>query len=327
MKLMNRMTDPSISVIVPLYNKEAYIAKTLDSVLNQTYQNYEILIINDGSTDKSTDIINTYTDTRIHLVNQENKGVAAARNLGIEIAKSELIAFLDADDEWLPEYLETIIKLRKDYPNAGIYATAYYINNTQTQIKQVILCSDVPKDFEGLLPSYYHAIATGPHPIETSGIVIPHKILNEVGVFNETLRISEDLDLWARIGYHYPIAYSSKPCSVYNMGTANNHKVQIRKKADIISIPNPQGLKNQNMPIYETDENLSLYISYLHILQAQAYINTGDLQNAKKSLSLSKHHAVFLKKLGCWLYIYIPKKYFLILLKFTGKFTKIGQTL
>ena len=105
-----------ISVIIPLYNKEKQIAKTLQTVLNQTYQNFEIVIVNDGSTDRSVDEVKKFLNSRIRLINQKNGGVSAARNRGIKEAKGEYLAFLDADDIWQNNYLQTQIDLICKYP-------------------------------------------------------------------------------------------------------------------------------------------------------------------------------------------------------------------
>lgn len=96
-----------ISVVIPLYNKEKQIANTLHSVLRQTFQNFEIVVVNDGSTDNSVQEVEKVNDIRIRIVHQNNAGVSAARNKGIEEARYDIIAFLDADDEWKAEYLET----------------------------------------------------------------------------------------------------------------------------------------------------------------------------------------------------------------------------
>ena len=118
-----------ISVIIPLYNKEKQIAHTLRSVLNQTYQDFEVVIVNDGSTDCSVSEVEKVGDSRIRLVHQKNGGVSAARNKGIEEAKYELLAFLDADDEWKLEYLETQYNLFEKYPMCSVYACNYEFRN------------------------------------------------------------------------------------------------------------------------------------------------------------------------------------------------------
>ena len=114
-----------ISVVIPLYNKEKQIKRTLQSVLTQTFQDFEIVIVNDGSTDNSTIEVEKIKDSRIRLIHQENAGVSAARNKGIEEAKYELIALLDADDEWKNKYLEVQYDLYKKYPKCDIFACNY----------------------------------------------------------------------------------------------------------------------------------------------------------------------------------------------------------
>jgi glycosyltransferase involved in cell wall biosynthesis len=116
---------PFYTIIIPLYNKEAHIKATLDSVLAQTFENFEVIIVNDGSTDRSMDIISTFKDKRIQIINKKNEGVSTARNLGIKNAKGDFIAFLDADDIWYPTHLEDLKNLIAHFPNCGLYCTAY----------------------------------------------------------------------------------------------------------------------------------------------------------------------------------------------------------
>lgn len=115
----------SISVVIPLYNKGPYISRTLNSALSQTKLPGEIIVVDDGSTDGGGEIVQQMNNPLIRLVTQENKGVSVARNVGISLAKGELIAFLDADDEWKPRFLEVISDMRRLYPQAGAYASAF----------------------------------------------------------------------------------------------------------------------------------------------------------------------------------------------------------
>ena len=143
------------------------------------------------------------------------------------------------------------------------------------------------------------------------------------------MRIGEDLDMWARIALQYPVAYTSTPLCTYYTNTENNHKTVIHNE-EHDNIPFIDYLEHyrsiKNTPI-ETDENISLYISYLYVLQAQKYAAVGKKKEAKRSLSKATHHKILLKKIGCWIYIHLPEKYFKMILKITGKVTKIGQTL
>lgn len=321
-----------IVIVIPLYNKSSYIARALNSVLTQTYQDYEILVINDGSTDGSENIVKSYIKEnpgKITLINQENQGVSVARNTGIKHAQGELIAFLDADDEWNPRYLETIISLKEKYPAAGIYATAYYQQDTVSEKKNLIQYKIKNKSTRTLLSSYFKAISLGPHPIMTSGIVVPRHILDKIGGFESGMPLGEDLLLWAKIALYYPIAYCAEPLSTCWMNTANNHKITAKKEVSE-RIPFQEYLESQdseNEPFFESDNNIQLYLSYLYVLQAQEYAFSGERRKALKSLTAAKHPKIILKKIGCLLYIILPDKIFRMLLKVTGKFTKIGQTL
>jgi len=126
---------PEVSVVIPLYNKAPYIARALASVITQTCQDFEVIVIDDGSTDGGAEIVRRLDDTRIRVIRQENRGVSAARNRGIESARTDFIAFLDADDEWTPTHLEALLRLRDRYPHAGAYGTAYLIKRADLAIR------------------------------------------------------------------------------------------------------------------------------------------------------------------------------------------------
>ena len=116
-----------ISVVVPLYNKEKSVRTTLESIRAQSYKEWECIVVDDGSTDKSREVAEQFKieDFRFKILSQENAGVSAARNAGIIAAKGEYIAFLDADDIWAPNYLETLAALINDFPDAGLYSLGY----------------------------------------------------------------------------------------------------------------------------------------------------------------------------------------------------------
>ena len=106
------MAIPVCSIVMPLYNKEREVSTTISSILSQTFKNFELLVVNDGSTDLSVQVVEKITDIRVRIINQENAGVSAARNTGVRLALSELIVFIDADDLWHPDFLATIVALR-----------------------------------------------------------------------------------------------------------------------------------------------------------------------------------------------------------------------
>ena len=198
---------PLISVIIPLYNKEQFIEATLLSVLNQTFSEFEIIIINDGSTDKSVTILNDIDDKRITLYTTKNKGVSHARNYGISKANTDLIAFLDADDLWDPNHLENLHTLYTNFPNCGLYATNYhkqffYGKKIKTHF------NGVSKDHFGIIDDYFLA-STSDSIAWSSAVMIPKKIFHELGGFDEAMRSGQDTDLWIRIALNKSIAFSA----------------------------------------------------------------------------------------------------------------------
>lgn len=209
-----------VSVVIPLYNKAKHIKITLDSVLTQTYQDFEVIVVNDGSTDGSEKVVMQYNDPRIRLINQENKGVSAARNRGIAEAKGELIAFLDADDEWLPEHLTAVVRLRNKYPECGLYATAYYVVNRKGK-KFVPSFYGIPQyPWEGILSNYFR-IALTSDPVWTSAAAVPKKVFAICGFFPVGIKTGEDIDMWCRIALKFPIAFSTTPNAVYHQEAEN----------------------------------------------------------------------------------------------------------
>ena len=174
---------PKISVVIPLYNKGFIISETLNSVLAQTFTDFEIVIVNDGSTDNSFEIVSQYSDDRIRLYNQENKGVSKTRNAGIEYSKSELIAFLDADDYWHPNHLEELYQLYIDFPNCGLYANRYFMKISEENTIKTTYIQAVYDNFRGILPDYF--LASMQYRVGlTSAVAIPKKMVQGNFLFN-----------------------------------------------------------------------------------------------------------------------------------------------
>lgn len=213
------------SVVIPLYNKEHYIEKTLKSVLNQTLQDFEIIVVDDGSSDKSIDVAKSVVSDKIRIISQDNQGVSVARNTGIENAKGEYIAFLDADDEWKENYLETIDYLTNSYSQSDIFVTAYLVDmgngkiNVSTQLEPETGCLD----------SYWLTLAKGYDFVWTSATVIRRSTLLAAGCFKPGEKIGQDLDMWARVARINPkVAYSAKTCVIYNRSAEANARTRVR---------------------------------------------------------------------------------------------------
>ena len=216
---MFESNHPSITVIVPLYNKASTIQHTISSVLSQTIQHFELIIVDGNSTDGSFEITSQINDPRILLFKQRGKGISTAKNQGVEKARADIVAFLDADDTWEPDFLETILQIVKKYPEAGIYGTAFAVCKNNNPLRTVVLDTDDG----GALLSYFSDFTEAGHPIIiTSAFAVRKSAFLAVGGYAETLRVGEDHDLFGKLALYYPVAYSPKICSCYNLASENN---------------------------------------------------------------------------------------------------------
>lgn len=203
------------SVIIPLYNKAPYIAKTINSVLGQTFRDYELIIIDNGSTDGSGEIAGGFDDSRISLHRlEENVGVSGARNRGVRLSTAPYMVFLDGDDWWEPTFLEEMANLIKRYPDAGIYGTSYYIVKKG---KRRVAPIGVEEGFEEGEINYCRVYAqTLCMPLTSISVAVPRTVFEETGGFDPSLELGEDLDLWLRIILKNKSVLLNKPLSNYN---------------------------------------------------------------------------------------------------------------
>lgn len=277
-------TEPDnmqFSVIIPLYNKEVTITRALWSVLNQTFQKFEIIVVNDGSSDNGPDIIKDFTDPRIRLVNQENQGVSAARNRGIAEAQNDLIAFLDADDEWLPEFLETIIELCKNFPDCSVFATQYYFCSSGGRRTRAIVKGLPPDYTEGKLTDYFNIASKSDPPLWTSAVSVEKKAITSINGFPAGIVSGEDLLTWARLAVKFQVAYSVKPGAVhYHPQTIADRPDRVPTYPDLVAISLKELL---HICPPESKNNLRKYIALWHRMRAMIF-----LQSANRSSTLNE---------------------------------------
>ena len=206
---------PHFSVIIPLYNKAPYVAKTVESVLAQTHGDYELIIIDNGSTDGSNGVIVQITDPRIRIVRlEENVGVSNARNKGVELSTAPYITFLDADDWWEPTFLEEMAALVERHPGAGIYGTSYYIvKNGKKRVAPI----GVEDGFTEGEINYCRVYAkTLCMPLTSISICMPRAVFEESGGFPANIKLGEDFLLWIRVALRHKVVLLNKPLSNYN---------------------------------------------------------------------------------------------------------------
>lgn len=207
------------SVIIPLYNKEPYIEKALRSVFAQTYTDYEIIVVDDGSKDDSATIaerVLTESAAPYQLIRQENAGVSMARNNGVARSQGDYLCFLDADDWWDPAFLKEMSKLIEEFPDAGIYGTSYTIVN-ETKHKTRVAPIGVEPGFEKGYINYCQVYAkTLAMPLWTGAVSIPQTVFDEMGGFPKGIKLGEDFLLWIRIALKHKVAFLNKPRAYYN---------------------------------------------------------------------------------------------------------------
>lgn len=210
--------QPKISVVIPLYNKGDYIENTLRSVIAQNYQEFEVIVVNDGSTDDGPIKVRCIQDPRIKIVDQKNAGVSAARNRGVYEARSEFIAFLDADDEWHKEYLSHINSLTSCYPECDVFACSWAFKDGEKIVMPRF--KHIPKH-HGILVNYLRSLANGESPLWTSSVVVRKRIFDVVGLFDINSGMGEDIDLWYKLSKKAKIAFYNKTLAYYNLAADN----------------------------------------------------------------------------------------------------------
>ncbi len=245
---------PYFSIVIPLYNKANKIIKTLESTLGQTFRDFEIIIINDGSTDEGLAKVKKIKDKRIKIFTTENKGVSHARNFGIEKASADFIAFLDADDIWYKHHLADLKDLIESYPNCGMYCKAYEKDYNAQQIVKAKFNGLAP-NFEGIIPDYFNnslvdAIAW------TSAVAIPKQIFKTHGYFDMDLRSAQDTDLWVRIALDEPVAFSSKISAVHIYENQKTHLSKTNSGTDNLKLFDKFALQEKE------NSSLKKYLDY-----------------------------------------------------------------
>lgn len=212
------MHGPRFSVVIPLYNKVRHIRNSIDSVLAQTFSDFEIVVVDDGSRDGSGDVVATIEEPRLRLVTQDNAGVSAARNRGAGEARGEYLAFLDADDLWKPCHLEELERLIRAFPDSGIYSVAHEIVQGSLVYRPN---TGVGSEFFGRVDNFLSAFSGGLALVNSSTACIRKDVFSASGGFPLGVTRGEDLYLWIRIGLESGVAYSARVCAQVNRDAEN----------------------------------------------------------------------------------------------------------
>lgn len=287
-----------ISVIIPLYNKALYIASTLQCVLQQTYTQYEIVVVDDGSTDDGVTKVKSVKDDRIRIVHQKNGGVSAARNRGIAEAHGEYVAFLDADDEWRPDYLQTQMDLVLKYPQCDVFCCNYEFKNAEGKVTPTIIRKLPFSGEDGILSNYFEVASSSHPPLWTSAVMVCKGAIQSIGGFPVGIKSGEDLLTWARLAVKYQIAYNKKPLAVFNI---MNYKVTEKPKRIPAEI---DYVGKELMNLYKTHTQkigLRNYVAHWHKMRSSIYMR---LCMRKKSINEAVK-SIRLNPFNYKLYVYI----------------------
>ena len=249
---------PQFSVIIPLYNKAPYVGKAVESVVGQTYGEWELVVVDDGSTDGSGDTVKAFTDNRIHLMRQENAGVGMARNNGVAASHGEYLCFLDADDWWEPTFLEEMAGLIERHPDAGIYGTGYYIvKNGKKRVAPI----GVDEGFTEGDINYCQVYA--------KTLCMPRTVFEETGGFPTGIRLGEDFLLWIHTALKHPVVLLNKPLSNYNQDVdvtyRGTHHLHDPKEHMLWNLGDLEPLERTHSDYKQLVDNLRTYslLSYL----------------------------------------------------------------
>ena len=308
----------SFSIIIPLYNKALHIERAINSILNQKLKDFEIIIVNDGSTDNGEAIVKNKFGNDVNLITQKNQGVSAARNRGIEEAKNEYIAFLDADDEWLPDYLITIKFMIEKFPNCGAYATAIKTIRPNNTFHYPNLDKLQPQPWVGILPNFFELFQDG-LVFYPSSVVIPKKIIKTVGGFPIGVKLSEDMVCWTKIAILFPIAFTTERMVIYHQEATNRSNIHknLAEEPYVKIIFN--AIEKDVIPNHLKKEAYEL-IAQKQIVKATENIFVGNQKLARRLL-LSCNKTVKYKKkwIWWWFWSFFPSQMIRILLNIKSK--------
>jgi glycosyltransferase involved in cell wall biosynthesis len=218
------------SVVVPLYNKGQSIRQALESILDQTFSPSEIIVVDDGSTDNGPEVVREFIEQGVRLVGQSNQGVSAARNLGLSLSKYKYIAFLDADDLWLPGHLESVRGLILTHPQAALFSTAHVIRRQGRYHRPY---SRFPDEWQGLVPDFFQAYSKGLGLVNSSTAVVHRAALVQVGGFPVGIHRGEDVIVWSKLALLYPVAHVETVTAIYDQ--------QAENRTDRICMTEPPG--------------------------------------------------------------------------------------
>jgi len=270
-----------ISVVVPAYNAARHIERCLESIRRQTFEEFEVIVVDDGSRDDTAAIVGRWPDPRVRLVRQQNQGVSAARNRGIDEARGEWIAFLDADDEWLPEFLQKASRAANDHPDCIAVFTNFVDSSTKKPV--------IPKlgGAPCRLESYFDFVLETRQGMWSSCVLIKREALLAIGGFPVGVTHGEDGDTWVRLAWSGPVVYVPEALAVYHTETPGSAmKAPAKKRAVYPQIVRTfeQWKKDGRIPPHMLDASERYIQRYLY-MYVSGLLLSGARREARRVLT------------------------------------------
>jgi glycosyltransferase involved in cell wall biosynthesis len=273
---------PTVTVIVPLFDHRSSVERAVRSVLFQTVPDLEVIVVNDGSTDGGAELVRSIPDARVRVIDQANQGVAAARNAGMRAARAPLLAFLDADDQWDPDFLATILALRRSHPEAKVFATSYRVRRRAGSRANIL--RGLPRGFEsGVLPDYFAVASRSEPPVCASAVAIEAAALQAIDGFPEGVRAGEDLLTWARLAARHSLAYSRTPKAEISAAPTARRPKRAPQVPDLVG-PELQRLKAVVSP---GSQSFRQYVALWHRMRALLFLQLGRREESLSDVRLA----------------------------------------
>lgn len=277
---------PRFSVVIPLYNKAAHIQRALDSVLTQTLGDFELLVINDGSSDGGERLVEACPDPRVRLVSQSNQGVSAARNKGVALACAPYVAFLDADDAWKPGFLAEIGRLIDASPGSGLFATAYEMVSPDGNKRDYSAAAVGSALSSGVFLDYLDCVGRDVYPFYTSSACVNRAAFLDCGGFDQTLQIGEDVAMWLALSLRGPACFCPVVGATYHRDAENRAMNQSGRSGKILSYVRKlvTVCRSATLSAKQADDFKGL-ISYNLYRSCVGFMRSGETARAKQIMS------------------------------------------
>lgn len=294
----------SFSIVIPLYNKAKHIERCVFSVLNQTYRNFEIIIVNDGSTDNSLEVVSEIKNKKIKIFSQTNKGVSIARNFGVSKSKYNYVCFLDADDTYHSNFLSEINILINKFPYYGMYATNNYFISSKGERKINFNFNELLYfEIKNLFKIYNEKDRM---PFSNSNICVNKTIFNQLNGYAENVKLTEDSDLFLKFYLKSKIAYVNKPLSNYYYETNGNTRGIALNEDNYVSKQIQYKIENKKIPIKDLDEAHKFVANQQINVIKKLLLNGKNIKAFKRCFDIKIIKTYPIRSIILILYCFIP---------------------